>query len=183
MLVYTKALLVGEYVRIQDCEGTVTELGTFVTRLRTGLGEEISLPNSLVLANVTRNFSRVAKGKGFVLDTTITIGYDTPWRQVHALLLEAAGQIPEVLKAPEPFVVQSALSDFYVAYKLVVYVDSDQPGTRARVNSDLHAAIQDAFNRHGVQIMSPQYFEDPEKPKVVPESEWYAAPARRPEKS
>ena len=183
MLVYTKALLVGEYVRIQDCEGTVTELGTFVTRLRTGLGEEISLPNSLVLANVTRNYSRVAKGKGFVLDTTITIGYDTPWRQVHALLLEAAGQIPEVLKTTEPFVVQSALSDFYVAYKLVVYVDSDQPSTRARVTSDLHAAIQDAFNRHGVQIMSPQYFEDPEKPKIVPESDWYAAPAKRPEKT
>ena len=56
MLVYTHALLVGEYVRIQDCEGTVTELGLFVTRLRTGLGEEIALPNALVLANVTRNF-------------------------------------------------------------------------------------------------------------------------------
>jgi small-conductance mechanosensitive channel len=181
MLVYTHALLVGEYVRIQDCEGTVTELGLFVTRLRTGLGEEIALPNALVLANVTRNFSRVARGKGFVFDTTITIGYDTPWRQVHALLLEAAGQVPEILKSPAAYVVQSALSDFYVAYKLVVYVDSDQPARRARVGSDLHAAIQDAFNRHGVQIMSPRYFDDPATPKLVPEANWYAAPARRPE--
>ena len=100
---------------------------------------------------------------------------------MHALLLEAAGQVPEILKSPAAYVVQTALSDFYVAYKLVVYVDSDQPARRARVASDLHAAIQDAFNRHGVQIMSPQYFDDPATPKLVPESNWYAAPARRPE--
>ncbi len=181
MLAYTNALLVGEYVRILDCEGTVTELGTFVTRLRTGTGEEIALPNSLVLSNVTRNFSRESTGKGFLLDTSISIGYDTPWRQVHALLLEAAQQIPEISGSREPFVVQSALSDFYVIYKLVVYVDSEQPSVRAMVMSRLHAAIQDAFNRHGVQIMSPQYFEDPKKPKVVPESNWYLSPAKPPQ--
>lgn len=87
MLVYTRALLVGEYVRIQDSQGTVTHLGLFVTRLRTGMGEEISVPNSLVLANVMRNYSRTTSGRGYVLDTTVTIGYDTPWRQVHAMLL------------------------------------------------------------------------------------------------
>lgn len=179
ILVYTRALSVGEYVRIQDCEGTVTELGLFVTRLRTGMGEEIALPNSVVLANVTRNYSRVAPGTGFVLDTTITIGYDTPWRQVHAMLLEAAKAIPEIGPEPAPYVVQTALSDFYVAYKLVVYVGADKPAVRARVTSDLYAAIQDTFNKYGVQIMSPNYFEDPEKPKIVPESEWFAAPAKR----
>lgn len=181
MLAYTNALMLGEYVRILDCEGTVTELGTFVTRLRTGTGEEIALPNTLVLSNVTRNFSRESKGRGFLLDTSLSIGYDTPWRQVHALLLDAARQIPEVDRSREPFVIQSALSDFYVVYKLVVYVDSDQPNVRAKVMSNLLAAIQDAFNRHGVQIMSPQYFEDPQKPKIVPESDWYLAPAKPPE--
>jgi small-conductance mechanosensitive channel len=74
--------------------------------------------------------------------------------------------------------VQTALSDFYVAYKLVVYVDSERPGTRARVASALHAAIQDAFNRHEVQIMSPHYFRDPDLPKIVPEAQWYAPPAK-----
>lgn len=179
ILVYTRALSVGEYVRVQDCEGTVTELGLFVTRLRTGMGEEIALPNSVVLANVTRNYSRVNASAGFVLDTAITIGYDTPWRQVHAMLLEAAKTIPEIGADPAPYVVQTALSDFYVAYKLVVYVSAEQPTVRARVASDLYAAIQDTFNKYGVQIMSPNYFEDPEKPKIVPESEWFAAPAKR----
>jgi small-conductance mechanosensitive channel len=177
MIVYTYALKKGEYVRIQDYEGTVTELGLFVTRLRTGLGEEIALPNAFVLGNVTRNYSRIDGGKGFVFDTTVTIGYDTPWRQVHALLLEAAAIIPEIRATPPAYVVQTALSDFYVAYKLVVYVDTDVPATRARVASNLHAAIQDAFNRHGVQIMSPHYVLDPATPKVVAEKDWRPPPA------
>ncbi len=180
ILVYTRALLLGEYVRIQDCEGTVTELGLFVTRLRTGHGEEVSLPNALVLANVTRNYSRVTKGNGFVLDTSVTIGYDTPWRQVHAILLEAAAAIPEIAHEPAPYVVQTALSDFYVAYKLVVYVSAARPATRARITSDLHAAIQDVFNKYNVQIMSPHYEQDPEEPKTVPVSGWHAPPAAAP---
>jgi small-conductance mechanosensitive channel len=167
MIVYTYALKKGEYVRIQNYEGTVTDLGLFVTRLRTGMGEEISLPNAFVLGNVTRNFSRASTGRAYVLDATVTIGYDTPWRLVHAMLLEAAGTIPEILATPPAYVVQTALSDFYVEYKLIVQVDADVPATRARVASNLHAAIQDAFNRHGVQIMSPHYMDDPKTPKIV----------------
>lgn len=74
---------------------------------------------------------------------------------------------------------QTALSDFYVAYKLVVYISADKPAVRARITSDLHAAIQDTFNKYGVQIMSPNYFADPAQPKIVPESTWFAAPAKR----
>ncbi len=180
MLVYTHALLVGEYVKIEDCEGTVTELGLFVTRLRTGTGEEVSLPNSLVLANVTRNFSRTVSDDGFVLDTTVTIGYDTPWRQVHALLLEAVQPISEIRQDPAPFVVQTALSDFYVEYKLVAQVSSDQPAIRAQVISRLHGSIQDVFNRNGVQIMSPHYVQDPAETKTVPESNWYVSSVKMP---
>lgn len=180
ILVYTRAVALGEYVKVQDCQGTVTELGLFVTRLRTGMGEEIALPNALVLGSVIHNFSRAAKGHGFVLDTTVTIGYDTPWRQVHAMLLAAAGHIPNILRDPAPYVMQTALSDFYVEYRLVVYADSDQPAMRARIASDLNANIQDEFNRHGVQIMSPHYRFDPQQPKVVPEAQWYAAPAVAP---
>ncbi|MGE0383714.1 MAG: mechanosensitive ion channel family protein [Gammaproteobacteria bacterium] len=179
LIVYTYALKEGEYVRIQDHEGTVTEISMFVTRLRTGHGEEISIPNALVLGSVTRNFSRATEGGRYVLDTTVTIGYDAPWRQVHAMLIEAARTVPEIMKAPEPYVVQTALSDFYVEYKLVVQVSADVPATRARVASDLHSAIQDAFNRRGVQIMSPHYEADPDAPKLVREADWYSAPAEQ----
>ncbi|MBL8351041.1 MAG: mechanosensitive ion channel [Burkholderiaceae bacterium] len=178
ILTYARVYRRGEYVRIGDHEGTITELGTFVTRLRTGLGEEVTLSNSLVLGAVTKNYSRAVKGAGFVLDTTVTIGYDTPWRQVQAMLGEAARRTPGVLADPPPTVFQTALSDFYPEYRLVCQAVPHEPRPRALVLSVLHANIQDVFNEHGVQIMSPHYFGDPDQAKLVPRSRWFAAPAR-----
>jgi small-conductance mechanosensitive channel len=179
ILIYSRTLKPGEFVKIADTQGTVTELGMFATRVETGLGEEVVLPNSFVLSNTTRNYSRSIAGEGYILDVTVTIGYGTPWRQVHAMLLEAARRTGGVLENPAPFVIQTALSDFYVEYRLVAYAGPTAPAKRARAMSDLHANVQDVFNEYGVQIMSPHYLIDPSEPQVVPKAKWFEAPARR----
>ncbi len=180
ILMYTKTYRPGEYVRLGEHEGTIVEMGIFTTRVRTGLGEELTVPNSFALGVVSKNYSRVVKGTGFVLDTTVTIGYDAPWRQVHAMLIEAAGRTPGVLSAPAPHVFQTALSDFYAEYRLVCQAVSSEPRPRAEVLSLLHANVQDVFNENGVQIMSPHYLGDPADPKVVPKAHWHRAPAKPP---
>ena len=180
ILTYTRTFHAGEYVRVGSDEGTVTSLGTFTTRIRTGMGEELTISNSQILGAVTRNYSRTVKGHGFIVDTTVTIGYDTPWRQVNAMLIEAARRTPGVLQEPAPQVFQVALSDFYPEYRLVCQAVPDQPRPRAEVMSLLHAHVQDVFNEHGVQIMSPHYLGDPASAKVVPRAHWYDAPARPP---
>ncbi|MBX9961771.1 MAG: mechanosensitive ion channel family protein [Burkholderiales bacterium] len=182
ILMYSRAFRVGEFVKIGDAEGTVAELTLFATRVRTGLSEEVVLPNAYVLSNVSRNFSRAAGSQGFTLHAKVTIGYDTPWRQVHAMLLAAAGRTVGVLTEPAPYVIQTGLSDFYVEYVLVVIAGSEAPRMRAEAMSALYSNIQDVFNEHGVQIMSPHYLEDPAQPKVVPEDRWYEAPAQPPTK-
>ncbi|MDL2336391.1 MAG: mechanosensitive ion channel family protein [Pseudomonadota bacterium] len=178
VLMYSRTLRVGEYVRINDHEGTVTEMGTFITRMRTGLGEELTLPNTLVLGSVSKNYSRAVQGRGYVVDTVVTIGYDTPWRQVEAMLIEAARRTPGVLTDPAPRVYQTALSDFYPEYRLVCQAIPSEPRPRAEVLNSLHANIQDVFNENGVQIMSPHYLGDPAEPKLVAPGDRYAAPAR-----
>jgi len=180
ILTYTRTFHNGEFVRIDQHEGTVMNLGAFTTRIRTGMGEELTISNSQVLGAVTRNYSRTVKGKGFIVDTTVTIGYDTPWRQVNAMMIEAARRTPGVLTDPPPQVFQVALSDFYPEYRLVCQAVPDQPRPRAEVISQLHANVQDVFNEHGVQIMSPHYLGDPAHAKVVPRERWYEAPARPP---
>lgn len=167
-LMYSRSLRVGEYVRIGDTEGTVTQLGVFATKLHTGLGEEVSLPNAVVFSQPVRNFSRLVEGAHFVLQTTVTIGYGTPWRQVHAMLLEAANRTPGVLGKPAPYVVQTALSDFYVSYTLCAQGDRAAAANRAQSVSQLHAHVLDVFNENGVQITSPHYVGDPSQPQVVP---------------
>jgi small-conductance mechanosensitive channel len=180
ILIYSRTLKPGEYVKIGETHGTVTDLGMFATRVETGLGEEVVLPNSFVLSNTTRNYSRATADAGYILDVTTTIGYGTPWRQVHAMLLEAAHRTGGVLTDPPPYVIQTALSDFYVEYRLVAHAGPEAPRKRAEAMSDLHANVQDVFNEHGVQIMSPHYVFDPRSPQVVPPAKWYAAPAQRP---
>jgi small-conductance mechanosensitive channel len=177
ILMYTRAFRPGEYIRVGEHEGTVVHMGMFTSRVRTGLGEELTLPNSFILATVTKNYSRVVKGEGYVLDTAVTIGYDAPWRQVDAMLVEAARRTEGVLEDPKPQVFQTALSDFYVEYRLVCQAVPGEPRPRAEVLSILHANVQDVFNEHGVQIMSPHYLGDPADAKVVPKAKWYAPPA------
>ena len=175
VLMYARALRPGDYVRVGAVEGTVTEVGMLSTKVRTIKREEVTIPNALLVSQVTQNFSRLEAGGGVIVHTTVTIGYDTPWRQVHALLELAASRTDGVRRDPRPFVLQLGLADFYPQYQLNVHLE--RAHDRIPVLSVLHANIQDAFNEHGVQIMSPHYLADPAAPKVVPARDWRRAPA------
>jgi small-conductance mechanosensitive channel len=177
MLMYTRPIRHGEFVRIGDMEGTVTSVGFLTTRLETLRHEEISIPNSAIASSTTRNFSRLAVDGNLQIATQVTIGYDAPWRQVQAMLLEAASRTNGLADAPPPRVLQTELMDFYVQYTLIVPIA--EPRRRVLVLSELHGHIQDVFNENGVQIMSPNYEADPETPKVVPREKWFTSPAAR----
>ena len=179
MLMYSRALKAGDYVQIGDTEGTVVSLGMFATKIRTIKNEEVSIPNAVILATTTKNLTGPEKSESVILHTAVTIGYSTPWRQVHALLLTAADRTPGLRKEPKPFVLQTALSDFYVEYQVNAYIEA--PEQRIPVLDKLHQNIQDAFNEHGVQIMSPHYFWDPDQKVWVPKEKWFEAPAQRTE--
>jgi small-conductance mechanosensitive channel len=179
VLVYSRALHKGDFVAVSGVEGVVTEMGALATKIVTMRNEEITIPNSVLVGNPIRNFSKLAGTQGSLLSTRVTIGYDAPWRQVHALLVLAAGRTPGLRHEPTPFVYQRALSDFYVEYELFAHID--KPLERVATLSALHANIQDAFNEHGVQILSPHFVLQPANAVVVPPGDWYAAPARRPD--
>jgi small-conductance mechanosensitive channel len=150
-------------------------MGLQVTHLRTVKNEDVVVPNSVVLANEVVNYSTYAAGDGLILHTTVGIGYGVPWRQVEAMLLLAARRTPGLRTAPPPFVRQSSLGDFAVTYEINAYCGDAQ--AMNALYTALHRSIQDVFNEHGVQIMTPAYEGDPDSPKVVPKDRWYQAPA------
>lgn len=177
IMIYSRALREGEYVKIGDIAGVVTSIGIFSTKIRTSSGEEVNMPNANIVSTNTVNSSRLAEGKGLVLHTSVTIGYNSPWRQVHAMLLSAAKRTSGVCANPKPYVMQTALSDFYVEYRLCVQID--RPEIRRVTLTALHANIQDIFNEFEVQIMSPHYETDPADKVWVPKEQWFAAPATK----
>lgn len=155
ILTYMRAFKVGDRVKIADTIGDVIEETLLVTRIRTIKNVEITISNSMVLNSHIVNFSASTRDQKLILHTTVTIGYDAPWRTVHQLLIEAALSCDDVLKDPKPFVFQTALDDFYVHYEINAF--TDQPNRMAKIYSDLHQRIQDKFNEAGVEIMSSHY--------------------------
>jgi small-conductance mechanosensitive channel len=155
VLTYTGAFRVGDRVKVGDSFGDIVETTLLATRVRTIKNEEITIPNSVVLGTSTLNYSRSAGTLGLILHTSVTIGYDAPWRKVRDLLIEAALATPGVLREPAPFVWQTALNDFYVTYEINAYTNT--PRDMIDIYAALHANIQDAFYAAGVEIMSPHY--------------------------
>jgi small-conductance mechanosensitive channel len=176
MLTYRRAFKVGDRVKINDVIGDVVEVRLQVTHLKTIKNEEIILPNSVIINSHVTNYSSLSHKQDLILHTTVSIGYDVPWRQVNGLLLLAAERTERILKEPRPFVHQKSLDDFYITYELNAY--TADPNKMAGTYSDLHRHILDVFNEHNVQIMSPHYESDPGDSKVVPKERWYAPPAK-----
>lgn len=175
IVVYSRAFQPGEYVKINDCEGVVSSIGILSIKIKTIRNEEVTIPNAILLGATSTNFSRLSKDSGVHAATTVTIGYDTPWQQVHHLLLTAASRTADLRKEPAPVVRQTGLSDFYVEYRLIVKVDD--PMDKVRIMSELHQHIQDAFAEAKVQIMSPHFESQPES-DILPK-EWIAPVAEK----
>src|SRR6185295_4417653 len=173
MITYRRAFKVGDRVKIGDMSGDIIETRLQVTHLRSFKNEEMVIPNSLILSSQVLNYSSLARAEGLILHTEVGIGYETPWRQVEALLIAAAERTPGLASEPRPFVLEKKLGDFAVTYDLNVYTRSVE--SLAKLYAELHRNILDLFNEYGVQIMTPAYEGDPPEPKVVPKKDWYAA--------
>jgi small-conductance mechanosensitive channel len=155
VLRYMRPYYEGDRVRLGETLGDVVERRFLYTKLLTAKNEEVIVPSLQILGKEMINYSSRAKEHGLILHTTVTIGYDAPWRKVHELLIRAAERTTHILKEPKPFVLQTSLDDWYVSYQINAY--TDQPNKMASIYAELHQNIQDSFNEGGVEIMSPHY--------------------------
>ncbi|HUZ46973.1 MAG TPA: mechanosensitive ion channel family protein [Terriglobia bacterium] len=155
VLMYMRPFQLGERVKIGETVGDVTARTFLYTKVLTIKNEDVMVPSLTALGSSIINYSSRAREQGLILHTSVTIGYDAPWRKVHGLLLGAAERTEQVAKDPKPFVLQTALDDFYVKYQINVY--TNQASQMAQIYSELHQNIQDAFNEAQMEICSPHY--------------------------
>jgi small-conductance mechanosensitive channel len=155
IIIYARGFRVGDWVKIADNTGEIKAMTMLATHLITIRNEEIMVPNSVVLSNYVTNYSMLARTTGLILHTSVTIGYEVPWRKVHELLIQAALKTKYILEDPAPFVLQNALQDSYVQYEINAY--TNEAKLMIFTYSELHGNIQDCFFAAGVEIMSPVY--------------------------
>ena len=153
LLTYTRAFRLGDMVRIGDFTGVVIGKSLLVTRLRTAKNEEVSIPNGNVLSGSVLNYSARAASEGVVLTVSAGIGYDVDWRTVHGLMIEGALATEHILRDPPPKVWQSELADYAVNYELRAVTSN--ASVMWETYSMLRQNVLDAFNRAGVEIMTP----------------------------
>jgi small-conductance mechanosensitive channel len=179
MMTYRRAFRLGDRVKIGGSVGDVIEMRLQVTHLRSLKNEELIIPNSQILAGEVLNYSSLSRTRGLILHTEVGIGYETPWRQVEAMLLIAAGRTSGLANEPRPFVLIKKLADFAVTYELNAYCSD--VSAMMPTYTELHRHVLDVFNEYGVQIMTPAYEGDPAQPKIVPPTDWHLAPAAAPD--
>lgn len=155
IITYMRPFRIGDRIKIADVVGDVVERTLLITRIRTSKNEIITIPNSSVLSGNTINYSSEAQDRGLILHTTVTIGYDVPWKDIHQALIDAALLTEMILAEPQPFVLQTSLDDYYVAYQINAY--TREASRQGHVYSQLHQNIQNVCNERGIEILSPHY--------------------------
>jgi small-conductance mechanosensitive channel/preprotein translocase subunit Sss1 len=155
VITYMRPFKIGDIVKIGDTTGAVQEKSLLVTRVLTFKNELITIPNSAILSGNTVNYSSMANQDDLIIHTTVTLGYDLPWNQIHELLIGAAMASEGVIKEKQPFVLQTGLEDWYVCYQLNAYINN--PKRMPAIYSEIHKNIHIAFDAAGIEIMSPHY--------------------------
>ncbi|MDP8262977.1 MAG: mechanosensitive ion channel [Candidatus Ancaeobacter aquaticus] len=171
VVVWSRAIKPGEYIRVADVQGVVKELGVLSTKIKTAYKQEITIPNAVLISGNIINYTRLSEFEGAVPTVSVSIGYDVPWRQVQILLKKAAENTTGVRKDPPAKIVKQNLNDFYIQYDVFVHIDKGQ--NIPIVMSNLNGNILDAFNDEGIQVMSPHFNRQPEGKVIVPKDKWY----------
>ncbi len=156
VMTYMRPFHVGDFIKYGDTEGFVIEKTVLVTRIRTRKNDVITIPNSNLMSSQTSNFTFSAKNYGIIVHTKVTIGYDMPWQHIRQLLMDAAHATKGLKQHPEPFVLVTALDDYYVEYEINAYTTNYEQ--LPIIYSELHHNILDSFHSHGVEIMSPHIY-------------------------
>jgi small-conductance mechanosensitive channel len=155
VLMFRGHIGLGDWIQVGDAVGEVVETSLILIRIRTHHEEIVTIPNVQVLASHFVNYSALAAGSGVILHSRVTIGYDEPWRKVHALLIEAAARTEGLEGAPAPFVLETSLENSYATYEINAYTRT--PIRMPFIYGELHQNIQDVFAAAGVEILSPEY--------------------------
>ncbi len=156
VMTYMRPFRIGDYIKVDNTIGEVIEKTVLVTRIRTRKNEVITIQNSSLMGSQTSNFTVAARNYGIIVHTKVTIGYDEPWQKIRDIMESAALATPGILPNPKPFMMITALDDFYVEYEINAYTDDAVRLTATY--SALHAQLLRRFFEEGVEIMSPHIY-------------------------
>jgi small-conductance mechanosensitive channel len=157
VMTYMRPFKIGDRIKINEVTGFVEEKTLMVVRIKTHKNEYVTFPNTMILGSgiVNYNTSSDEDEEGLILNTTITFGYSTPWQTVHEILINAALATGHVLRQPKPFVLQTAMDDFYANYQINCY--TKEVNRVPAIYSELYENIQNGFHSAGIDMTAAHF--------------------------
>jgi small-conductance mechanosensitive channel len=137
----------GDYIRVGDHLGRVTERGLLHTEIQNERSDLITLPN----LHLVNNPVTVIRPSGTFVSATVSLGYDLQHDDIEQLMCKAAERAGLV----EPFVRIRSLGDFSVAYEVSGRLADTK--TFLGSKSALHRSVLDTLHGAGVEIVSPTF--------------------------
>jgi small-conductance mechanosensitive channel len=157
VITYMRPFKIGDRIKLGDITGFVVEKSPIVVRIRTHKNEYVTIPNITVLSSTTVNYdtSQEYDEEGLLLHAEVTMNYCIPWRTMHEILIAAALKTSHTLKQPKPFVLQTALDDYYCRYEINVY--TKEVNLVPAIYSELYQNLQDGFAEAKIDLTAPAY--------------------------
>ena len=147
MLRTVKSFRPGDFIRIGEQFGRVTERGLFHVEIQTQDRDLTTFPNLYIVTNPVT----VVRSSGTIISASVSLGYDIPHDKIETLLLQGAEQAD----LQEAFVQISELGDFSVSYRVAGFLPNVTK--LLTVRSTLRKKVLDTLHGAGIEIVSPAF--------------------------
>ncbi|MFZ1744412.1 MAG: mechanosensitive ion channel domain-containing protein [Nitrospirales bacterium] len=145
MLRGMQSFRLGDFLRVENQFGRITERGLFHTEIQTEERDLTTLPNLFLVSHPIT----VLRSSGTIVSATVSLGYDISHKTVEKLLLDAA----LAAKLKDPFVHIMELGDYSVTYRVSGILSEVKQLLSAR--SNLRAKMLTTLHGAGIEIVSP----------------------------
>lgn len=152
ILLVGRSIQAGDVIQLGETLGMVKEVTIRNTRIDTYDNVTIFVPNSALVSNQIINWSH--QDPKVRREVEVGVAYGSDLELVRSLLLQAAGEVPKVLRQPPPSVLLANFGDSALVHRLRVWIDD--PGNASSIMSEVRRSIERLFRAHNVEIAFPQ---------------------------
>jgi small-conductance mechanosensitive channel len=148
-----RSMRIGDVVRVDNFEGTITEINARYTVIRSQTGRESIVPNEMLITQRVENMSLADSRVHQVIN--VAVGYESDVEQVMALLAQATLSQPRVLREPAPSISLANFGADGLEFTVGYWINDLENG-QGNLRSDINLAILRALRTHGIDIPYPQ---------------------------
>ncbi len=153
MLLLDKSIKPGDVIAVGETYGWVASLGARYVSVVTRDGIEHLIPNEDLITKGVENWTYSTNVVR--LKIPLGISYQSDVRLAMALCLEAADQVPRVVKDPKPVCLLRGFGDNAVDLELRIWINDPTNGV-SNVKSEVLLLVWDRFRENGIEIPFPQ---------------------------